>query len=72
MNKYGSEIVELLKEEGITIDLKIENTINVLAYDIFNKGVNKGIETGQKIGVNKVCEEFENKISILKDENIIE
>lgn len=69
---HGSEIVELLKEQGIEIDSKLENTINLLAYEIFNKGIDIGVEEGKKIGVNKACKEFEMKIASIRSKNMSE
>lgn len=62
----GTEIIELLESEGIQLDIKVKNTINMLAYDIFQEGRTIGIKDGVKIGVEKACNEIELSAKALK------
>lgn len=64
--KYGIEIIKMLEECNITIDEKIKNTIELLAFDIYNKGKEKGYEEGRVAGINKACKEMEMKISTIR------
>lgn len=58
----GGEIIETLKNYGVKMDNNLENTINLIAYEIFEKGKEEGI----KIGITKTCKEFEIKISTIR------
>jgi hypothetical protein len=65
-NIYGKEIIELLKEQNLQIDSKLENIIGLIAFEIFTKGKEEGIKEGVDIGINKTCREFEVKISAMR------
>lgn len=65
-NIYGKEIIELLKNQGIQLEQKLENTIDLLAFEMFEKGKEEGIKEGIRIGTNKVCNELEIKINSMK------
>jgi hypothetical protein len=66
--KYGVNIIELLKEEGIEINKQLANTIQMLAYENFETVKEKGIKEGIKIGIRKACKEFEVTISTIRNE----
>ena len=66
---HGKGIIEMLKEQNVHLDKKVENTINLIAFEIFSKGEEEGVRRGINIGINKVCKEFEFKISEIKSKN---
>jgi hypothetical protein len=68
--KHGTEIIKMLEEQGIKINDQIMNTIDMLAYEIYNKGKEDGIEEGKKIGINQACREMENKIILIKSKEL--
>jgi hypothetical protein len=63
---YGTEIIKLLEDEGITLDEKLKNTVELLAYEVYNKGKENGYEEGRISGINKACKEMENKIAVIR------
>ena len=64
--KYGIEIIKMLEECNITIDEKIKNTIELLAFEVYNKGKDDGYQEGIIAGINKACREMEIKIGIIR------
>lgn len=67
--KHGVEIIKLLEEQGIIINEQIKNTIDMLAFEIYNKGKEDGFDEGKKTGINQACREMEDKISLIKNKN---
>jgi len=65
---YGIEIIEMLEGQGIIMNKQIENTINMLAREVYTKGIEEGIKEGKTIGINKACREMEMKISSIRNE----
>ena len=64
--KYGTEIIKMLEECNITMDEKIKNTIELLAFEVYNNGKENGCEEGRVVGINKACKEMEMKISTIR------
>jgi hypothetical protein len=62
----GAEIIDLLECEGIQLDIKVKNTINMLAYEIFQEGRSEGVKDGVKLGIEKACNEIELSAKALK------
>lgn len=64
----GENIIKLLREEGLEINTKLANTINMLAYESYEKAKEEGVEIGMKIGINRACSELRTKISTMEEE----
>jgi hypothetical protein len=49
----------------------MKNTIDLLAYEVYNKGKDDGIKEGKEIGINQACREMEKKIGIIRSKGVI-
>lgn len=67
--KYGTEIIKMLEELDIVTNNQVKNTIDMLAYEVYNKGKEDGIEEGKEIGIIKACREMEKKIGIIRSKS---
>ncbi|MFW5890757.1 MAG: hypothetical protein ACOCUI_00905 [bacterium] len=63
---YSQEIIDMLKKEGITLDNKIENTIDMLVYKVCEKAKDEGVQEGIQWGINNACKAMEEKIKEMK------
>lgn len=65
---YGGEIIEMLEEQNIELSIQVKNTIDKIAFEVFQKGEKEGVKKGVKMGKLETCNRLANKIKAMEYE----